>query len=132
MTVPWSSSTTRCPPVIAQFHPDPRYRRVDRPYRIYPDPNFEGVIVNRELEYFVPYEDGKDALPSALRELILTKYPDQLPIEVRSIAANLLPTPLSRSPSAGHEDKDYMGFLADVAANLDKLDARPRWESSTS
>jgi len=113
--------------------PDPRYRRVDRPYRIYPDPDFEGVIVNRELEYFVPYEDGKDAF-LALRELILTKYPDQLyPIEVRSIAADdAYLSPFYQRPSisisiCGHEDKDYMGFLADVAATLDDFDARPHW-----
>ncbi|MBB5161648.1 D-arabinono-1,4-lactone oxidase [Mycobacterium sp. AZCC_0083] len=113
--------------------PDPGYRRVDRPYRIYPDPDFEGVIVNRELEYFVHYEDGKDAF-LALRELILAKYPDQLyPIEVRSIAADdAYLSPFYQRPSisisiCGHEDKDYMGFLADVAATLDDFDARPHW-----
>jgi FAD/FMN-containing dehydrogenase len=113
--------------------PDPGYRRVDRPYRIYPDPDFEGVIVNRELEYFVRYEDGKDAF-LALRELILAKYPDQLyPIEVRSIAADdAYLSPFYQRPSisisiCGHEDKDYMGFLADVAATLDDFDARPHW-----
>jgi FAD/FMN-containing dehydrogenase len=113
--------------------PDPKYRRVDRPYRIYPDPDFQGVIVNRELEYFVPYEDGKDAF-LAVRELILTKYPDQLyPIEVRSIAADdAYLSPFYQRPSisisiCGHEAKDYMGFLADVAAILDDFDARPHW-----
>ena len=113
--------------------PDPKYRRVDRSYRIYPDPDFEGVIVNRELEYFVRYEAGKDAF-LALRELILAKYPDQLyPIEVRSIAADdAYLSPFYQRPSisisiCGHEDKDYMGFLADVAATLDDFDARPHW-----
>jgi len=121
------------PLVSLSSTPDPRYRRVDRPYRIYPDPDFEGVIVNRELEYFVPFEDGKDAF-LALRELILTKYPDQLyPIEVRSIAADdAYLSPFYQRPSisisiCGHEDKDYMGFLADVAATLDDFDARPHW-----
>jgi len=28
-------------------------RRIDRPYRIYPDPPFQGEIVQRELEYMV-------------------------------------------------------------------------------
>jgi FAD/FMN-containing dehydrogenase len=113
--------------------PDPKFRRVDRPYRIYPDPDFEGTIVNRELEYMVPYECGKDAF-LALRELILTKYPDQLyPIEVRSIGADdAYLSPFYQRPSisisiCGHEDKNYMGFLADVAATLDDFDARPHW-----
>jgi FAD/FMN-containing dehydrogenase len=121
------------PRVSLSTVPDPAYRRVDRPYRIYPDPDFEGVIVNRELEYFVPYEDGLAAF-QAVRQLILTKYPDQLyPIEVRSIAADhahLSPFHLRPSISisiCGHEDKDYMGFLADVAATLDDFDARPHW-----
>ena len=65
----------------------------------------------------------------------MTKYPDQLyPIEVRSIAAadDAYLSPFYQRPSisisiCGHEDKDYMGFLADVAATLDDFDARPHW-----
>jgi FAD/FMN-containing dehydrogenase len=121
------------PRVSLSAAPDPKFRRVDRPYRIYPDPDFEGTIVNRELEYMVPYECGKEAF-LALRKLILDKYPEQLfPIEVRSIAADdAYLSPFYRRPSisisiCGHEDKDYMGFLADVAAALDKFDARPHW-----
>jgi FAD/FMN-containing dehydrogenase len=112
---------------------DPYYCRVDRPYRIYPDPDFEGPIVNRELEYMVPYEHGKEAF-LALRKLVLTKYPEQLyPIEVRSVASDdayLSPFYRRRSISlsiCGHEHKDYANFLADVAATLDDFDARPHW-----
>jgi len=43
-------------------------RRIDRPYRIYPDPPFQGEIVHRELEYMVPFEHGKAAF-MALRSL---------------------------------------------------------------
>ena len=109
------------------------YSRLDRPYRIYPDPDFEGVIVMRELEYMVPFEKGKDAF-LALRQLILDKYPEnKFPIEIRSIApesAYLSPFHERKSISVslcGHENKDYRAFLADVAKTLDAFDPRPHW-----
>jgi hypothetical protein len=107
--------------------------RLDRPYRIYPDPDFEGEIVGRELEYMVPFDRGKDAF-LALRELVLAKYPDnKYPIEIRSIAADhayLSPFYARDSISVsicGHKYLDYRGFLADVATTLDPFDPRPHW-----
>jgi len=107
--------------------------RLDRPYRIYPDPDFEGEIVGRELEYMVPFDRGKDAF-LALRELVLAKYPDnKYPIEIRSIAAdNAYLSPFYARDSisvsiCGHKYLDYRGFLADVATTLDPFDPRPHW-----
>ena len=58
--------------------------RVGRPYTIYPtefDPNFH------ELEYFVPYERGREAI-AAMRELMLARQPIAIfPMEVRTVAA---------------------------------------------
>jgi hypothetical protein len=109
------------------------YRRRDRPYRIYPDPDFEGEIVNRELEYYVPFDQGKEAF-LALRNLILTSYPEcKFPVEIRSIAAEdaLLSPFYDRDSIAisicGHEQHNYREFLADVARILDVFDARPHW-----
>jgi FAD/FMN-containing dehydrogenase len=107
--------------------------RVDRPYRIYPDPDFEGEIVNRELEYMVPAEQGQAAF-LALRQLVLTRYRDDtFPVEVRSIAADdAWLSPFYQRPSVsisicGHEQRDYRRFLADVAATLEPFDPRPHW-----
>jgi FAD/FMN-containing dehydrogenase len=107
--------------------------RLDRPYRIYPDPDFQGEITMRELEYMVPFDRGKDAF-LALRELVLAKYPDnKYPIEIRSIAAdNAYLSPFYARDSisvsiCGHKYLDYRGFLADVATTLDPFDPRPHW-----
>jgi hypothetical protein len=107
--------------------------RLDRPYRVYPDPDFQGEIVMRELEYMVPFDRGKEAF-LALRELVLGKYPDnKYPIEIRSIAADeayLSPFYQRDSISVsicGHEYLDYREFLADVASTLDPFDPRPHW-----
>jgi FAD/FMN-containing dehydrogenase len=107
--------------------------RLDRPYRIYPDPDFQGEIVMRELEYMVPVERGKEAF-LALRDLVLAKYPDnKYPIEIRSIAADgayLSPFYQRDSISVsicGHKYLDYRAFLADVAKTLDPFDPRPHW-----
>jgi FAD-linked oxidoreductase len=109
------------------------YIRLDRPYRIYPDPDFQGEIVNRELEYFVPFERGKEAF-LALRSMIHADYPDdRFPVEVRSIAADdgWLSPFYERDSIAisicGHERNDYRGFLAAVARTLDPFDARPHF-----
>jgi FAD-linked oxidoreductase len=110
-----------------------RADRVDRPYRIYPDPDFQGEIVMRELEYMVPAEQGKDAF-LALRNLVLTKYPgNKYPIEIRSIAADEASlSPFHRRDSVsvsicGHKHLGYREFLADVARVLDPFDPRPHW-----
>src|SRR5262245_18633388 len=58
--------------------------RVGRPYTIYPTefaPNFH------ELEYFVPYERGREAI-AAMRDLMLARQPVAVfPMEVRTVAA---------------------------------------------
>jgi FAD/FMN-containing dehydrogenase len=107
--------------------------RLDRPYRIYPDPDFEGEIVMRELEYMVPFDQGKDAF-LALRELLLDKYPEnKFPIEIRCIGADsayLSPFYERDSVSVsicGHKHLDYRALLADVAKTLDPFDPRPHW-----
>jgi hypothetical protein len=111
----------------------PGVGRRDRPYRIYPDPDFQGEIVMRELEYMVPFERGKEAF-LALRELVLEKYPDnKYPIEIRSIAAeDAYLSPFYRRDSisvsmCGHKYLGYREFLADVARTLDPFDPRPHW-----
>jgi FAD/FMN-containing dehydrogenase len=111
----------------------PGVDRLDRPYRIYPDPDFQGEIAMRELEYMVPFNRGKDVF-LALRELVLEKYPDnKYPIEIRSIAAdNAYLSPFYERDSisvsiCGHKYLDYRGFLADVATTLDPFEPRPHW-----
>ena len=57
----------------------------DRAYRIYPaefEPNFH------ELEYFVPFDRGREAI-AAMRELMLARQPASVfPMEVRTVAAD--------------------------------------------
>lgn len=109
------------------------FTRLDRPYRIYPDPDFQGEIMMRELEYMVPYAHGKDAF-LALRELCLSKYPEnKYPIETRFIQAEdawLSPFYDRDSVSisiCGHKPQDFMKFLKDVAAVLEPFKPRPHW-----
>ena len=112
---------------------DEGYQRFDRPYRVYPDPDFHGQIVMRELEYMVPFEKGRDAF-LALRTLIREDFPEnRFPIEVRSIAADdawlsgfYQQDSISIS-ICGHEGLDYRTFLAAVAKVLDPFDGRPHW-----
>lgn len=112
---------------------DEGYQRFDRPYRIYPDPDFQGAIVMRELEYMVPFEKGRDAF-LALRKLIREDFPEnKFPIEVRSIAADdAWLSGFSGQDSVsisicGHEQLDYRRFLAAVSDVLDPFDGRPHW-----
>jgi FAD/FMN-containing dehydrogenase len=109
------------------------YRRVDRAYRIYPDPDFEGEPVHRELEYMVPFDQGLAAF-LAVRSLILDHYPDHtFPVEIRSIAADsAYLSPFYERPSVSvsvSEAKscDYMSFLADVDRVLEPFEPRPHW-----
>jgi D-arabinono-1,4-lactone oxidase len=108
-------------------------RRIDRPYRIYPDPLYEGDIVHRELEYMVPFEHGQAAF-MALRSLVLSRRPrNNFPVEIRSIAADeAMLSPFYRRDSVsvsicGHRDDDYHGFLAAVQAVLEPFEPRPHW-----
>jgi FAD/FMN-containing dehydrogenase len=105
-------------------------RRVDRSYRIYPmefEPNFH------ELEYFVPYERGRDAV-SEMRELMRARLPASLfPMEVRTLAAEdgwLSPSygrPTVVISVSGLPGTDYLSYLWDVDALLGGFDARVHW-----
>src|SRR6478672_1619315 len=102
-------------------------RRVDRSYRIYPmtfEPNFH------ELEYFVPYDRGAEAV-AAMRELMLARLPNSVfPLEVRTVAADR--SWLSHSyerPSlvlsvSGMPGTDHEPYLRDVDRLLGEFDAR--------
>jgi len=105
-------------------------RRVGRSYLIYPmtfEPNFH------ELEYFVPYDRGAEAV-AAMRELMLARLPDSIfPMEVRTVAAD--ESWLSHSyerPSvvisvSGMPGTDYEPYLRDVDRLLGEFDARVHW-----
>ena len=105
-------------------------RRVGRSYLIYPmtfEPNFH------ELEYFVPYDRGAEAV-AAMRELMLARLPASIfPMEVRTVAAD--GCWLSHSyerPSvvlsvSGMPGTDYEPYLRDVDRLLGEFDARVHW-----
>jgi FAD/FMN-containing dehydrogenase len=105
-------------------------RRTDRCYRIYPmiyDPNFH------ELEYFVPFELGPDAL-SAMRDLMLRSLPDSVyPLEVRTVGpddAYLSPnykTATTVISVSGKPGTDYWAYLRSVDALLSEFSARVHW-----
>jgi FAD/FMN-containing dehydrogenase len=105
-------------------------RRVGRSYEIYPmtfEPNFH------ELEYFVPYERGAEAV-AAMRELMLARLPDAIfPMEVRTVASD--ESWLSHSYErasvvisvSGMPGADYEPYLRDVDRLLGEFDARVHW-----
>jgi FAD/FMN-containing dehydrogenase len=105
-------------------------RRVGRSHRIYPmtfEPNFH------ELEYFVPYDRGAEAV-AAMRELMLARLPDSVfPLEVRTVAADR--SWLSHSYEraslvlsvSGMPGTDYEPYLRDVDRLLAEFDARVHW-----
>jgi FAD/FMN-containing dehydrogenase len=105
-------------------------RRTDRCYRIYPmvyDPNFH------ELEYFVPLEQGPDAL-KAMRDLMLRSLPDSVfPLEVRTVGpddAYLSPnynTATTVISVSGKPGTDYWDYLRSVDALLSEFSARVHW-----
>ena len=60
-------------------------QRVDRSYRVYPDP-WEPQFY--EMEYMLPIEGGMECFPE-LRQIILDEYPDNhMPVELRFVAAD--------------------------------------------
>jgi len=109
---------------------DEVHRRVGPAHVIYPmvyEPNFH------ELEYFVPYEQGRDAL-AAMRELMLASLPASVfPMEVRTVGRD----DAFLSPSYGRDTvvisvsgtpgTDYEPYLRDVDRLLGKFDARVHW-----
>ncbi|GAA1359542.1 D-arabinono-1,4-lactone oxidase [Arthrobacter rhombi] len=104
--------------------------RRDRAYRIYAG-GFG--LPFHELEYYVPIEQGMEAV-ERLQELIRNDHPDQkYPIEVRFVKAEdgfLSPfqgrdtTVLSVSGAPG---TNYWPYLRDVDALLQDYDARAHW-----
>jgi FAD/FMN-containing dehydrogenase len=106
-------------------------RRVDRAHRIYSmedfDPNFY------ELEYFVPYDRGGEAI-DAMRELMLARLPDSVfPMEVRTVAAegcwlsHSYQRPSLVISVSGVPGTDYEPYLRDVDRLLGAFDARVHW-----
>jgi FAD/FMN-containing dehydrogenase len=104
--------------------------RVGRPYTIYPAefaPNFH------ELEYFVPYERGREAI-AAMRELMRARQPIAIfPMEVRTVAAE--EAWLSHSyrrdsvviSISGQPGTDYEPYLREVDGLLGGFEARVHW-----
>jgi FAD/FMN-containing dehydrogenase len=91
------------------------------------EPNFH------ELEYFVPFERGRDAL-AAMRELMLRSLPASVfPMEVRTVGRE--PAFLSHSYEretvvisvSGMPGTDYWPYLREVDRLLGEFDARVHW-----
>ena len=108
---------------------EPR-RRVGPAHVIYPmvyEPNFH------ELEYFVPYEQGREAL-AAMRELMLASLPTSVfPMEVRTVGREeaFLSHSYERDTVvisvSGTPGTDYDFYLRDVDRLLGAYDARVHW-----
>jgi FAD/FMN-containing dehydrogenase len=106
------------------------HARVGPAYVIYPmvyEPNFH------ELEYFVPFERGKEAL-AAMRELMLRSLPASVfPMEVRTVARDgaWLSHSYDRDTVvisvSGMPGVDYWPYLRDVDRLLAHYDARVHW-----
>jgi FAD/FMN-containing dehydrogenase len=106
------------------------HHRVGPAHVIYPmiyEPNFH------ELEYFVPFERGRDAL-AAMRELMLASLPTSVfPMEVRTVGRD--EAHLSHSYGrdtvvisvSGTPGTDYEPYLRDVDRLLGEFDARVHW-----
>jgi FAD/FMN-containing dehydrogenase len=109
---------------------DEPHRRVGPAHRIYPmvyEPNFH------ELEYFVPFERGRDAL-AAMRELMLASLPASVfPMEVRTVGRDdaYLSHSYGRNTVvisvSGTPGTDYEPYLRDVDRLLGEFDARVHW-----
>jgi FAD/FMN-containing dehydrogenase len=109
---------------------DERGRRVGPAYRIYPmvyEPNFH------ELEYFVPFERGPEAL-AAMRELMLRSLPASVfPLEVRTVGrdAAFLSHSYGRESVvvsvSGTPGTDYWPYLREVDHLLGAFEARVHW-----
>jgi FAD/FMN-containing dehydrogenase len=108
---------------------EPR-RRVGPAHVIYPmvyEPNFH------ELEYFVPFEQGREAL-GAMRELMLRSLPVSVfPMEVRTVGRDeaFLSHSYRRETVvisvSGTPGTDYWPYLREVDRLLGEFDARVHW-----
>jgi FAD/FMN-containing dehydrogenase len=109
---------------------DEPHRRVGPAHVIYPmvyEPNFH------ELEYFVPFERGREAL-AAMRELMLSSLPASVfPMEVRTVGRDdaFLSHSYQRETVvisvSGTPGTDYWPYLRDVDRLLGEFDARVHW-----
>jgi FAD/FMN-containing dehydrogenase len=109
---------------------DEKYARVGPAHVIYPmvyEPNFH------ELEYFVPFERGTQAL-AAMRELMLARLPASVfPMEVRTVGRDeaFLSHSYERDTVvisvSGLPGTDYWPYLREVDALLGEFDARVHW-----
>jgi len=109
---------------------DAANRRVGPAFHIYPmvyEPNFH------ELEYFVPFERGREAL-AAMRELMLRSLPASIfPMEVRTVGAEqaFLSHSYERDTVvisvSGMPGTDYWPYLREVDRLLGEFDARVHW-----
>ena len=107
-----------------------KHARVGPAYVIYPmvyEPNFH------ELEYFVPFERGREAL-AAMRELMLASLPASVfPMEVRTVGRDdaWLSHSFERETVvisvSGTPGFDYWPYLRDVDRLLGEFDARVHW-----
>jgi len=105
-------------------------RRVGPAHVIYPmvyEPNFH------ELEYFVPFERGREAL-AAMRELMLRSLPVSVfPMEVRTVGpdeaflSHSYGRPTVVISVSGMPGDDYGPYLEDVDRLLGEFDARVHW-----
>jgi FAD/FMN-containing dehydrogenase len=91
------------------------------------EPNFH------ELEYFVPFSRGRDAL-AAMRELMLASLPASVfPMEVRTVARDdaFLSHSYGRDTVvisvSGTPGTSYEPYLRDVDRLLGEFDARVHW-----
>ena len=91
------------------------------------EPNFH------ELEYFVPFERGREAL-AAMRELMLRSLPASVfPMEVRTVGRDeaFLSHSYRRETVvisvSGTPGTDYRPYLQDVDRLLGEFDARVHW-----
>jgi FAD/FMN-containing dehydrogenase len=109
---------------------DEPHRRVGPAHVIYPmvyEPNFH------ELEYFVPFGRGREAL-AAMRELMLARLPMSIfPMEVRTVASEdaFLSHSYGRDTVvisvSGAPGTEYDAYLREVDRLLGKFDARVHW-----
>lgn len=104
--------------------------RRDRSYRIYPG-GF--MIPFHELEYYVPADQGVDAIET-IQDLIRTVHPDQkYPMEVRWVKQDdgLLSPFYKRDTTvisvSGAPGTNYWPYLRDVDTALQAFQARAHW-----
>lgn len=110
----------------------PLGRRNGRSYLIYPDVSDSHAGEFVELEYMVHEQDAKDAF-LAVRQLMLTDYPNESPVQVRwqradsaFLSAQYERPSVSISVS-GVRAGDFHKFLRAVDAELRPFGARPHW-----